>query len=111
MSAAEQDRLSAFLEVTLAEIAMHRGIPQPGFGETNQEGYSAEARFDVSPETRMFTEADIIYEDGKRWIQGPDGLLPLDPLFGCMKGSPLLPDDLDPTMLIEFEWSGKLYHE
>lgn len=111
MSAAEQDKVAAFLGVGISEIAVHRGTLQAGFGEKSQERYTAGTGLETLGEARMFTEADIIYKDGERWVHGPEGLLPLDPLFGCMKGSLLIPEDLDPTTPIEFEWGGKLYNE
>jgi transcriptional regulator with XRE-family HTH domain len=111
MSAAEQDRVAAFLGVSLSEIAMHRGELQSGFGEKKQEGYLAGPDPVLIDAVEMFTEADIIQKDGKEWIQGPDGLLPLHPIFGCMKGTMIIPPDLDLTAPIDdVEWSDKIYN-
>jgi len=111
MSAAEQDKVAAFLGIGLSEVAAHRGGLQAGFSENQQEAYTAEPA--PSPEEKMFTEADIVYKDGQRWFQGPDGLLPLHPIYGCMKGTMTVLDDVDLTVPIdwEYEWGEKLYNE
>jgi transcriptional regulator with XRE-family HTH domain len=112
MSAAEQDRVAEFLDIGLLQIAAHRGALQPGFEERKQEGYAADDGPSPVEAVEMFTEGDIIYEDGERWIQGPDGLLALHPIFGCMKGTMIIPPDLDLTAPIDdVEWSDKIYNE
>ena len=112
MSAAEQDKVAAFLGVGLADVAAHRGEPPTGFAEWQQDADEAEPK-PVAADEKMFTEADIIYKDGKRWFQGPDGLLPLHPIFGCMKGTMTILDDVDLTAPIDwdYEWGEKLYNE
>lgn len=62
----------------------------------------------------MFTENDIIYKDGKRYMETEDGeLLELHPAFGCMKGTiTVMPGvDLTAPMDWEVEWGEKLYNE
>lgn len=111
MSAAEQDQVAAFLGVGLSEIAAHRGPLQTGFSEKQQEAYAAEPA--PALEEKMFSEADIIYKDGEQWFQGPDGLLPLPSIYGCMKGTMTFLDDVDLTAPIDwdYEWGKKLYNE
>jgi transcriptional regulator with XRE-family HTH domain len=98
MSAAEQDKVSEYLGVGLEEVAVHRSTFEGGFAEKKQEAYAAPSEPGVrKTDIKMFTEADIIYKDGERWMQGPDGLIRVHPAFGCMKGTMTIPDDLDLT--------------
>jgi hypothetical protein len=116
MSADEQDQVSNFLGVNLQEIAMRRRGEYAGFGESKQDAYGAgEASSypDGSP-VKMFTEEDIIYKDGKRYMETKDGeLLELHPGFGCMKGTiTVMPGvDLTAPMDWDVEWGEKLYSE
>lgn len=115
MSAEEQDQLAAFFGLSLDEIAAHRrgtGAPA-GFSEHSQQAYGADDPAPVAAQAapKMFTEADIIYKDGKRWMEGEDGrLVELHPMFGCMKGTMTIPDDLDLTAPADPEW-GKVYED
>jgi len=111
MSADEQDHIARFLGVDLQEIALHRGGLKAGFEEEKQDAYVADTSFAPVEEVAMFTAGAIIFKEGQRWIEGPDGLLPLHPIFGCMKGTMNIPADLDLTAPIDFEWSDKLYNE
>ena len=112
MSAQEQDRIADFFGVGLEEVAAHRRGDVSGFSESKQEPYSAVMHTRQEPPVKMFTEADVVYKDGKRWMEGPDGrLLELHPAFGCMAGTMTIPDDLDLTAPIDVEWSDKLYNE
>lgn len=113
MSAEEQDKIAAFLGIELEEVASRRRGETRGFAEGKQEAYMPE---DVSlaaePPMKMFTEDDVIYKDGKRWMEKADGrLVELHPIFGCMAGTMTIPDDLDLTAPIDVEWSDKLYNE
>lgn len=113
MSAEEQDQVAAFFGISVEEVAARRRGEPLGFSESKQEPYLAGggARKD-EPAMKMFTEADVIHKDGKRWMEGPDGrLLELHPAFGCMAGTMTIPDDLDLTAPIDVEWSDKLYNE
>jgi len=110
MTASEQDQVADYLGVGIAQIAAHRGVVQTGFGERKQENYETSATA-PEPEMKMFTEADIIFKDGKRWMQGPDGLIPLHPIFGCMKGTLTTAPGVDLTEPMDFEWGGELYNE
>jgi transcriptional regulator with XRE-family HTH domain len=110
MSAAEQDKVATFLDVSLSEIAAHRQALSAGFAEKQQDAYAAEPARRPADE-KMFTEADIIHKDGKRWFPGPEGLLPLPAIYGCMEGTLTFLDDVDLTAPIEFEWGEKLYNE
>ncbi|MCL6709206.1 helix-turn-helix domain-containing protein [Pseudomonas sp. R2.Fl] len=112
MSAEEQDQISAFLGVGLAEVATRRRGGSMGFAETKQEAYaSGSGSPALDPSVKMFTEADIIYKDGKRWMETSDGtLLELHPAFGCMKGTMTIPDDLDLTAPADPDW-GKVYED
>ena len=112
MSAEEQDLISNFLGVNLEEIAARRRGEQVGFGESKQSGYQAGET--ASPPVKMFTKDDIIYEDGKRWMEGGDGkLVELHPAYGCMEGTiTIMPGvDLTAPMDWEEEWGEKLYNE
>lgn len=113
MSAEEQDYVAAFFGVSIEEVAARRRGEAPGFSETKQEPYlAADAARKDEPAMKMFTQADVIYKDGKRWMEAPDGrLLELHPAFGCMAGTMTIPDDLDLTAPIDVEWSDKLYNE
>jgi transcriptional regulator with XRE-family HTH domain len=113
MSAEEQGQIADFLGVGLQEIAARRRGPQFGFGERKQEPYEVPATQPIhqAPDVKMFTEADIIYKDGKRWMEAPGGrLLELHPMFGCMKGTMTVPDDLDLTSPADPDW-GKVYDD
>ena len=109
MSADEQDRVSNFLGVNLEEIAARRRGDYAGFDENKQAVYEAGGA--AAPPVKMFTEADIIYKDGKRFMETEDGeLLELHPAFGCMKGTMTIPDDLDLTAPADPEW-GLVYED
>jgi transcriptional regulator with XRE-family HTH domain len=111
MSAEEQDLIAEFLGVSLDEVARHRRGAVSGFGEKGQDAYQASAVLLPDPGP-WFTEDDIIYKDGKRWMETSDGrMIELHPVFGCMKGTMTIPDDLDLTAPIDVEWSDKLYNE
>lgn len=114
MSADEQDLISGFLSVNLEEIAARRRGDYMGFGESKQAGYKAEDAPnypDLSP-TKMFTKDDVIYKDGKRYMETKEGeLLELHPIFGCMEGTITVMPGVDLTEPMDFEWSGKLYNE
>jgi transcriptional regulator with XRE-family HTH domain len=113
MSADEQDKIAAFLGIGVEEVAARRRGEPLGFSESKQEPYLAGIGAPKDePPMKMFREADIIHKDGKRWMEGPDGiLLELHPAFGCMAGTMTIPDDLDLTAPIDVEWSDKLYNE
>ena len=109
MSADEQDRISTFLGIDLAEIAARRRGDQVGFGESKQAVYDGGGA--KAAPVKMFTEADIIYKDGKRYMETEAGeLLELSPIFGCMKGTMTIPDDLDLTAPADPDW-GKVYDD
>lgn len=109
MSAEEQDQISAYFGVPLHEVAAHRRGEGKGFSEEKQAAYSfAQFKYDPPP-TKMFTEDDIVYKDGKRWMELEDGpLVELHPAYGCMKGTMTIPDDLDLTAPADPDW-GKVY--
>lgn len=114
MSADEQDQISNFLGVNLEEIAARRRGEYPGFSENTQHAYDADERpaYPDLPPGKMFTEEDIIYKDGKRYMETAEGeLLELHPIFGCMKGTITVMPGVDLTEPMDFEWSGKLYNE
>ena len=114
MSADEQDDIATFLGISLEEVAAHRRGEGLGFAERKQADYIPTLSSPLSPPeppTKMFTEDDIIYRDGKRWMEGPDGkLLELHPIFGCMKGTMTIPADLDLTAPADPDW-GKVYED
>lgn len=113
MSADEQDQVSNFLGINLEEIAMRRRGETAGFGESKQAAYKSHdtSLYPEPPPTKMFTENDIIYEDGKRWMEDRDGnLVELHPAYGCMKGTMTIPDDLDLTAPAYPDW-GKVYED
>lgn len=113
MSAEEQDRIAAFLGVSLEEVASHRRGGAVGFGESKQSGYSAEGdtTMQSAPSKKArCSEKDVIYKDGKRWMEGRNGeLVELHPVFGCMKGTVTIMPGVDLTEPMEFEWSDELY--
>lgn len=117
MSADEQDRVSAFLGIPLDVVAIHRrGEGEAyGFAEKKQDAYLAEGGSPTpDPSDKMFTEDDIIYKDGKRWMEREDGtLIELHPIFGSMKGTiTVMPGvDLTAPMDWDYEWGEKLYNE
>lgn len=116
MSADEQDRISIFLGVNLAEVAARRRGDPVGFGESKQAAYRAGggvAQAELPP-VKMFTEKDIIHKDGKRYMETEDGeLLELHPAFGCMKGTITVMPGVDLTAPMDWdeEWGEKLYNE
>ncbi len=112
MSAEEQDSIAAFLRCSLGEVAAHRRGSAGGFAEESTPAYQAQS-FGTEPSVEMFTEDDIVYKDGKRWMELEDGtLLELHPIFGCMEGTMTIMPDLDLTAPIaDFEWSGKIHNE
>jgi transcriptional regulator with XRE-family HTH domain len=110
MSAEEQDQIADYLGVNLGEVAARRRGEGAGFGEKKQAGYQAE-QIQTTPAVKMFTEDDIIYKDGKRWMELDDGtLIELHPAYGCMKGTMTIPDDLDLTAPADPDW-GKVYDD
>jgi len=110
MSADEQDEIAAFLSVALNEVAVHRRSKPSGFSEEKQAAYQPDPKPD-RPQVEMFSESDIIFKDGKRWMEMEDGvLLELHPAFGCMKGTMTIPDDLDLTAPVDPDW-GKVYDD
>lgn len=115
MSADEQDQIAAFFGVSIEDVARHRRGDGKGFGEMKQDSYAAgPVAAKPEPAVKMVTEADIIYKDGKRWFEGPDGdLFEVHPAYGCMKGTMTIPDDLDLTAPMDWEeeWGDKLYNE
>ncbi len=116
MSADEQDRISSFLGVNLDEVAARRRGDHAGFGESKQAAYRAGEGVPQAelPPVKMFTEDDIIYKDGKRYMETEDGeLLELHPAFGCMKGTITVMPGVDLTAPMDWdeEWGEKLYNE
>ncbi|TWF54417.1 helix-turn-helix domain-containing protein [Neorhizobium alkalisoli] len=118
MSAEEQDGVSAFLSVPLEVVAIHRRGEGEfyGLGERKQESYSAgSGPPDPDPSRKMFGEEDIIYKDGKRWMEKEDGtLVELHPAYGCMKGTITVMPGVDLTAPMDwdgYEWGEKLYNE
>ncbi|CDZ58343.1 helix-turn-helix domain-containing protein [Neorhizobium galegae] len=110
MSAEEQDRISAFLGLDLNEVAAHRRGEMGGLSERKQAAYELRLPPPERP-VKMFTEADIIYKDGKRWMEKDDGtLIELHPAYGCMKGTMTIPPDLDLTAPVDPDW-GKVYED
>lgn len=110
MSADEQDRISNFLGVNLEEIAARRRGDYAGFAESNQAVYDAGG----ASVPDIYPENEIIYKDGKRWMEGRNGeLIEAHPIFGCMKGTiTVMPGvDLTAPMDWDFEWGEKLYNE
>ena len=97
MSADEQDRVARLLGLPLSEVAAHRGATAGagGFGEMAQAGYGAA----VGPET-----SDTV--KGIRGNVDPHR----HPIFGCMKGTMTIPDDLDLTAPVDPDW-GKVYDD
>lgn len=105
MSAEEQDDIAAFLGATLQDVAAHRRGAIAGFAESKQEAY-------VPEPMKMFTKDDVIYKDGKRYMEAEDGqLLELHPIFGCMEGTITIMPGVDLTEPMDVEWSDKLYNE
>lgn len=118
MSAEEQDGISVFLGVPLEIVAMHRRGDSvfTGFGEEKQTSYELYPGSPPGwkPTGKMFGPDDIIYKDGKRWMEKDDGtLVELHPIFGCMAGTiTIMPGvDLTAPMDWEVEWGEKLYNE
>jgi transcriptional regulator with XRE-family HTH domain len=74
MSAEEQDRIAAFLGLSLEEVASHRRGGPAGFGESEQSPYSADVDqmgpHDASKE--WYSEKDVIYR-GRQALDGRSG--------------------------------------
>ncbi len=117
MSAEEQDQIADYLAVPLEEVAAHRRGDATGFAENKQAGYESGGTGPVLPEeppVKMFTEDDVIYKDGKRWMELEDGtLIEVHPAWGCMKGTLTIMPGVDLTAPMDWdeEWGEKLYNE
>jgi hypothetical protein len=116
MSADEQDQVSNFLGVNLEEIAARRRGVYTGFGESKQSVYKAEdtPSYPDLPPAKMFTKDDVIYKDGKRYMETKEGeLLELHPAWGCMEGTITIMPGVDLTAPMDWdeEWGEKLYNE
>jgi transcriptional regulator with XRE-family HTH domain len=110
MSADEQDGIATFFGLSVEEVAMRRRGEAPGFSEEKPASYRPEP-FKGNAATKMFTESDIVFKDGKRWMEMEDGnLLEVHPAFGCMKGTMTIPEDLDLTAPVDPDW-GKVYED
>jgi transcriptional regulator with XRE-family HTH domain len=112
MSADEQDDIAAFLRTNLELVAAHRRGGVFGFEEAKQDGYDSLP--DAAPVKKMFTKDDIIYKDGKRWMETADGtLVELHPIFGCMEGTITVMPGVDLTAPMDWdeEWGEKLCNE
>ncbi|MBX9456033.1 MAG: helix-turn-helix domain-containing protein [Rhizobium sp.] len=115
MSADEQDHVSNFLGVNLEEVAARRRGDHGGFGESKQAGYAVDGK-PLAPElpAKMFTEDDVIYKDGKRYMETKEGeLLEIHPVWGCMEGTVTVMPGVDLTAPMDWdeEWGEKLYNE
>lgn len=109
MSADEQDGIATFFGLGVEEVAMRRRGEAPGFSE--RPASHRPEPFKGSAATKMFTESDIVFKDGKRWMEMEDGnLLEVHPAFGCMKGTMTIPEDLDLTAPVDPDW-GKVYED
>lgn len=117
MSADEQDQIADYLGVALEEVAAHRRGVVAGFAEKKQASYESGNTGPVAPDeppVKMFTEDDVIYKDGKRWMELEDGtLLEVHPAWGCMKGTLTIMPGVDLTAPMDWdeEWGEKLYNE
>lgn len=95
MSAEEQDRVSALLGLTLAEVSAHRGAAGGGFEEMGQAAYGA-SKGAVKP-----ARSGAAKDKSKRARH---------PIIGCMKGTMIIPPDLDLTAPADPDW-GKVYDD
>ena len=93
MSAEEQDQVSDYLDVSLIEVAARRRgeIPR-GWEEDKQSRYAHDESETASPTKPEWKPGDM------------------HPIFGCMKGTMTIPDDLDLTAPADPEW-GKVYED
>ncbi|MDM9644694.1 helix-turn-helix transcriptional regulator [Rhizobium sp. S163] len=114
MSADEQDQIADYLGLPLEEVAAHRRGDASGFAEKKQAGYESGGTAPVLPEeppVKMFTEDDVIYKDGKRWMELEDGtLIEVHPAWGCMKGTLTIMPGVDLTAPADPDW-GKVYDD
>jgi transcriptional regulator with XRE-family HTH domain len=114
MSAEEQDQIADYLGLPLEEVAAHRRGDASGFAEKKQAGYEGGGTGPVLPEeppVKMFTEDDVIYKDGKRWMELEDGtLIEVHPAWGCMKGTLTIMPGVDLTAPADPDW-GKVYDD
>jgi len=114
MSAEEQDQVSDYLGVPLDEVATHRRGDLVGLAEKKQAGYESSVTAPAQseePPVKMFTEDDVIYKDGKRWMELEDGtLLEVHPAWGCMKGTLTIMPGVDLTAPADPDW-GKVYDD
>ncbi len=91
MSAEEQDQIALFFDLPLNEIAARRRGGAQGFEEGKQTGY--------------VTSEESQPADKPEWKPGD-----IHPIFGCMKGTMTIPDDLDLTAPADPDW-GKVYED
>ena len=113
MSADEQDQIADYLAVPLNEVAAHRRGDASGFAEKKQAGYEGGTApaLPEEPPVKMFTEDDVIYKDGKRWMELEDGtLIEVHPAWGCMKGTLTIMPGVDLTAPADPDWS-KVYDD
>ena len=114
MSADEQDHISNFLGINLEEIAMRRRGGHGGSGESKQADYTVGGKRGPELPTKMFTKDDVIYKDGKRYMETKEGeLLEMHPAWGCMEGTITVMPGVDLTAPMDWdeEWGEKLYNE
>lgn len=95
MSAEEQDKVAQFLGVGIADVVAHRTGSQQGFSEMQQSDF-------VHGKTSSSGAAKESLQNAGSYSH---------PIFGCMKGTMTIPDDLDLTAPIDAEWGDKLYNE
>ena len=88
MTADEQDRVAVLLHLPLQEVAAHRKPVPEGLSERTQAGYEA-LDAGESPAERPVRKNDDPYRH---------------PIFGCMKGTMIIPDDLDLTAPADPDW-------
>ena len=105
MSAEEPDGIARYLEVPLELVATHRRGGVAGFGEQGQEAFEVDG--DVANRPALGGPDKGVSATA---VEGAAARRIRHPIFGCMKGTVTIPDDLDLTAPADPDW-GRVYED